>query len=107
MWISGDAGALFSAGLPQYGQLGHGGALQVESSCPIAHSLQPFKPITYNLSSEKTGFKVCLSSTPPAALRHGTDHEYNMKDGSVKLAYMAQPSPRWGAARRIKLTHCP
>lgn len=27
-------------------------------------------------------------------LGHGTDHEYNMKDGSVKLAYMPQPNPR-------------
>jgi hypothetical protein len=29
------------------------------------------KPITYNLSSEKAGFEVCLSSTQPAALRRG------------------------------------
>jgi hypothetical protein len=28
----------------------------------MTHNLQPFKPITYNLSSEKTGFKVCLSN---------------------------------------------
>ena len=48
MWIAGgEAGALYSAGLPQYGQLGH-----------------------------------------------GTDHEYNMKEGSVKLAYAPQPAPR-------------
>jgi hypothetical protein len=26
------------------------------------HNLEPFKPITCNLSSEKTGFKVCLSN---------------------------------------------
>ena len=38
---------MYSAGLPQYGQLGH-----------------------------------------------GTDHEYNMNQGSVKLAYEAQPAPR-------------
>jgi hypothetical protein len=28
----------------------------------MPHNLYPFKPITYNLSSEKTGFKVCLSN---------------------------------------------
>ena len=51
MWIAGENGALYSAGLPQYGQLGH-----------------------------------------------GSDHEYNMKEGSVKLAYQPQPSPRAIAA---------
>jgi arylsulfatase A-like enzyme len=35
----------------------------------------PFKPITYNLSSGKTGFKVCLSSTQPAALQRGGGQE--------------------------------
>jgi hypothetical protein len=28
----------------------------------MTHNLWPFKPITCNLSSEKTGFKVCLSN---------------------------------------------
>jgi hypothetical protein len=37
----------------------------------MTHNLQPFKPITYNPSSEKPGFKVCLSSTQPAALHSG------------------------------------
>jgi hypothetical protein len=27
----------------------------------LTHNLYPFKPITYKLSSGKTGFKVCLS----------------------------------------------
>jgi hypothetical protein len=37
----------------------------------MTHNLQPFKTITYNLSSGKTGFKFCLSSTQPAALQSG------------------------------------
>jgi nucleoid DNA-binding protein len=49
----------------------NGRALHVESSWHINHKLLPFKPITYNLSSEKTGFKVCLSSTQLAALHNG------------------------------------
>jgi hypothetical protein len=54
------------------------------------------------LSLETFAKSAYLSKLPPPdvlsmscwALGYGTDHEYNMKEGSVKLAYMAQPSPR-------------
>jgi len=46
-WLNGTTGALYTAGHPQYGVLGH-----------------------------------------------GTDHEYNAKDSSVKLMYAPQPTPK-------------
>jgi hypothetical protein len=38
------------------------GLCTLESISPMTHNLYPFKPITYNISSEKAGFKVCLSN---------------------------------------------
>jgi hypothetical protein len=40
------------------------GALDVESSLPIAHNLHPFKPITYNLSSENPVSKFAFQMQP-------------------------------------------
>ncbi|CAH8391091.1 unnamed protein product [Eruca vesicaria subsp. sativa] len=101
-----DEGRSFAFGWNKHGQLGLGTAkngfvpVEVESS-----------PLPCVVSEEVTSiacgadFTVWLSSTEGASiltaglpqygqLGHGTDNEFNMKDGSVKLAYEAQPRPK-------------
>jgi hypothetical protein len=54
----------------------HGGALHVESSLPMTHNLQPFKPITYDLSSEnpvsKSAFQIQLCTATARGMLKGT-----------------------------------
>ena len=65
-------GAVYSAGLPQYGQA------RAPRRAP--------QRATY--AGERQHARAA------AQLGHGKDHEYNMKDGAVKLAYMPQPTPK-------------
>jgi hypothetical protein len=45
----------------------------VEFICPIAHNLNPFKSITYSLSTEKLVSKFAFQMQPAALHRGGDD----------------------------------
>eukprot|EP00271_Cylindrocystis_brebissonii_P013204 TRINITY_DN32856_c0_g1_i2.p1 TRINITY_DN32856_c0_g1~~TRINITY_DN32856_c0_g1_i2.p1 ORF type:complete len:525 (+),score=120.90 TRINITY_DN32856_c0_g1_i2:199-1773(+) len=98
-----EDGSSFSWGLNQHGQLGTG-------SLKAAMEKSPAKVV--NLTAGAATFVACgaeftvwLQNVDGASiltaglpqygqLGHGTDHEYNAKDSSVKLMYEAQPTPR-------------
>ncbi|NP_001288971.1 protein RCC2-like [Brassica rapa] len=101
-----DEGRSFAFGWNKHGQLGLGTAKNGFVSVEVESS-----PVPCVVSDEVTSiacgadFTVWLSSTEGASiltaglpqygqLGHGTDNEFNMKDGSVKLAYEAQPRPK-------------
>ncbi|KAF8113734.1 hypothetical protein N665_0046s0080 [Sinapis alba] len=101
-----DEGRSFAFGWNKHGQLGSGNAKNGFVSVEVESS-----PLPCVVSDEVTNiacgaeFTVWLSSTEGASiltaglpqygqLGHGTDNEFNMKDGSVKLAYEAQPRPK-------------
>lgn len=65
-WVTNE-GELLTAGHPQHGVLGHG-ELWLCMRHSVAHALQTWLA--------------------------GTDHEYNSKEGSVKLAWQPQPVPK-------------
>lgn len=99
-----EDGKSFSFGMNKHGQLGSGS---------IKNEIEP-SPVAC-LASEATNavcgadFTVWLSSVEGSSiltaglpqygqLGHGTDNEYNVKEGSVKLAYEPQHRPRAIAA---------
>ncbi|XP_020528211.1 protein RCC2 isoform X2 [Amborella trichopoda] len=93
-------GHSFAFGENKHGQLGSGSARnEIETS--------PVRCLVPQVSDAVCGgdFTVWLSSLEGSSiltaglpiygqLGHGTDHEYNARDSSVRLAYEAQPRPR-------------
>lgn len=109
MWLCN--GALFSAGLPQYGQVrsrfpnsippGNAAHRRTAACGPLSPS--PSRSLSLPRCVSLIASVSVRSQTPQ--LGHGTDHEYNMKEGSVKLAYAAQPTPKaiQGALAGVKV----
>ncbi|XP_042495216.1 protein RCC2 homolog isoform X2 [Macadamia integrifolia] len=90
----------FSFGWNKHGQLGSG-------SIKNEFELSPVRCLVSDVTNAVCGgdFTVWLSSVEGSSiltaglpqfgqLGHGTDNEYNTKEGSVRLAYEAQPRPR-------------
>ncbi|XP_062185049.1 uncharacterized protein LOC133888725 isoform X1 [Phragmites australis] len=99
-----DDGKSFSFGHNKYGQLGTGSLRnEIESSpvpCLVAEATNAVcgADFTVWLSSVE-GSSILTAGLPQyGQLGHGTDNEYNAKEGSVKLTYDPQPRPRAIAA---------
>ncbi|KAL6651575.1 hypothetical protein ACP70R_010500 [Stipagrostis hirtigluma subsp. patula] len=99
-----DDGKSFSFGHNKHGQLGTGSLRnEIEASpvpCLVAEATTAVcgADFTVWLSSVE-GSSILTAGLPQyGQLGHGTDNEYNSKDGSVKLAYDPQPRPRAIAA---------
>ncbi|KAL5214578.1 hypothetical protein ABZP36_003730 [Zizania latifolia] len=95
-----DDGKSFSFGHNKHGQLGTGSLRnEIESSpvpCLVTEATNAVcgADFTVWLSSVE-GSSILTAGLPQyGQLGHGTDNEYNVKDGSVKLAYDPQPRPR-------------
>nr|XP_043616610.1 protein RCC2 homolog [Erigeron canadensis] len=95
-----EDGISWSFGWNKHGQLGTG-------STKNEFELSPVRCLVSNVKDVACGtdFTVWLTSVEGATiltagypqygqLGHGTNHEYNMKESSVRLAYEAQPSPQ-------------
>ncbi|KAF6136147.1 hypothetical protein GIB67_030195 [Kingdonia uniflora] len=95
-----EDGNSFSFGWNKHGQLGSG-------SVKGEIELSPVRCLVSDVSTAVCGgdFTVWLSSVEGSSiltaglpqygqLGHGTDNEYNTKEGSVRLAYEAQPRPK-------------
>ncbi|XP_039124804.1 protein RCC2 [Dioscorea cayenensis subsp. rotundata] len=99
-----DDGKSYSFGWNKHGQLGSGSLRnEIEPSPVLCQVPQVTNAVcgadfTVWLSSVE-GSSILTAGLPQyGQLGHGTDNEYNVKDGSVKLAYEAQPRPRAIAA---------
>ncbi|XP_058091066.1 uncharacterized protein LOC131237364 [Magnolia sinica] len=95
-----EDGNSLSFGGNKFGQLGTGSAKSEFESSPV-------RCLVSQVTNAVCGaeFTVWLSSVEGASIQtaglpqygqlgHGTDNQYNLKEGSVKLAYEAQPRPR-------------
>lgn len=95
-----DNGNSYAWGSNQYGQLGTG-------SLKNDQELSPVPTLVQNATDVACGadFTMWLTSSEKASimsaglpqygqLGHGTDNEYNAKEGSVKLVHEPQPTPR-------------
>lgn len=103
-----DDGISFAFGWNKHGQLGSGSTRnEVESSpvrCLVSDATNAVcgADFTVWLSSVQ-GSTILTAGLPQyGQLGHGTDNEYNAKEGTVKLAYEAQPRPRTIAALSAK-----
>ncbi|MCO5595508.1 hypothetical protein L7F22_049553 [Adiantum nelumboides] len=95
-----DDGDSLAFGCNKHGQLGSGSIKNEIESAPVKCLVS--KATHVACGSE---FSVWLSSIPGATiltaglpqygqLGHGTDHQYNSKESSVKMAFEAQPRPK-------------
>ncbi|EFJ10497.1 hypothetical protein SELMODRAFT_128036 [Selaginella moellendorffii] len=104
-----DDGNSFAFGFNKHGQLGSGHVKDEVEKLPLkclvseATHVSCGADFTVWLSSVE-GASILTAGLPQyGQLGHGTDNEYNMKEGSVKLAYEAQSRPRPVAAFSEKM----
>ncbi|XP_072994751.1 uncharacterized protein [Typha latifolia] len=94
----------FSFGMNKHGQLGTGSTKnEIEPypvPCLVTEATNAVCGADFTVWLTPTEGSSILSGGLPqyGQLGHGTDNEYNVKDGSVKLAYEPQPRPRAIAA---------
>ncbi|XP_072968094.1 uncharacterized protein [Typha angustifolia] len=90
----------FSFGMNKHGQLGTGSTKnEIEPypvPCLVTEATNAVCGADFTVWLTQTEGSSILSGGLPqyGQLGHGTDNEYNVKDGSVKLAYEPQPRPR-------------
>ncbi|KAM6568096.1 hypothetical protein CsatB_016081 [Cannabis sativa] len=95
-----ENGESLAFGWNKHGQLGTGSTKNEFEPSPVSCLVSDAKTtacgadFTVWLSSVE-GASILTAGLPQyGQLGHGTDNEYNTKDGSVKLAYEAQPRPK-------------
>ncbi|KAJ1401348.1 Regulator of chromosome condensation, RCC1 [Sesbania bispinosa] len=95
-----EDGNSLAFGWNKHGQLGSGSVRNEIESSPVRCLVSDVKytacggDFTVWLSSVE-GASILTAGLPQyGQLGHGTDNEYNSKDGSVRLVYEAQPRPR-------------
>lgn len=95
-----EDGNSLAFGWNKHGQLGSGSVKNEIESSPVRCLVSEVKYTTCGgdftvwLSSLE-GSSILTAGLPQyGQLGHGTDNEYNSKDGSVKLVYEAQPRPK-------------
>ena len=97
-----DSGEAWAFGANKSGQLGTGSVKNKPKEDDVA--LTPVKCVVEGVASvaagqdftawvTKEGQLLTAGNPQYGVLGHGTDHEFNCKDGAVKLAYQAQPVP--------------
>lgn len=103
-----EDGLSFAFGWNKHGQLGTGSTRnEVESSpvrCLVSDATNAVCGSDFSVwLSTVQGSSILTAGLPQyGQLGHGTDNEYNSKEGAVKLAYEAQPRPRAIAALSAK-----
>lgn len=95
-----EEGQSFAFGWNKHGQLGSGSLRNEIESSPVRCQVSDVKGVacggefTVWLSSGQ-GSSILTAGLPQyGQLGHGTDNEYNSKDGSVRLAYEPQARPK-------------
>ena len=97
-----ESGEAWAFGANKSGQLGSGSVKNKPKEDDVA--LTPVKCVVEGVASvaagqdftawvTKTGELLTAGNPQYGVLGHGTDHEFNCKDGAVKLAYQPQPVP--------------
>lgn len=103
-----EDGLSFAFGWNKHGQLGTGSTRnEMESSpvrCLVSDATNTYCGADFTVwLSTVQGSSILTAGLPQyGQLGHGSDNEYNSKEGTVKLAYEAQPRPRAIAALSAK-----
>eukprot|EP01018_Ginkgo_biloba_P003464 Gb_33541 [translate_table: standard] len=99
-----EDGNAFAFGCNKHGQLGSGSTRKEMEVLPIRCLVSETTNVACGADftmwlSPTQGSSIMSAGLPQyGQLGHGTDNEYNAKEGSVRLAYEAQPHPRAIAA---------
>ncbi|KAG6557008.1 hypothetical protein Mapa_001424 [Marchantia paleacea] len=98
--VATEEGSSLAFGWNKHGQLGSGSLKEEAEKLPVRCLVTEVKQVycgaefTLWLSSV-TGASILSAGLPQyGQLGHGTDNEYNSKEGSVRLVYEPQPRPR-------------
>lgn len=104
-----EDGVSLSFGWNKHGQLGSGSLKEECEKLPVRSLVMEAKQVACGAEftmwlSSVSGSSILSAGCPQyGQLGHGTDNEYNSKEGSVKLVYEPQPRPR-PIAKLAKMT---